>query len=73
MFSAPDYLQAASSLFGVGWEIERFLSSGVGNGKNSILGGQKRVGGGKKNTKNWGMTLPITEKNTGLVLWTLVS
>lgn len=54
MFSAPDHLQAASSLFGVGWEIERFLSSGVGNGKNSILGGQKRVGGGERKTPKTG-------------------
>lgn len=54
MFSAPDHLQAASSLFGVGWEIERFLSSGVGNGKNSILGGQKRVGGEKEKHQKLG-------------------
>lgn len=43
------------------WEMERIQFLVV------------KKGGVEKNTKNWGMTLRITEKNTGLVLWPLVS
>lgn len=38
--------------------MERFLKSGVGNGKSSILGSPKNGGGGPF----------ILEKNTGLIL-----
>lgn len=59
-----NHLQPASSLFGVVWGIERFLKSGMGNGKNSVFGGQRKLGN---------HSFHITEKNTGLVLWPLVS
>lgn len=45
--------------------IERFLKSGVGNGRNSIFGGQKKIG-------EIVFFFHIIEKNTGLVLWPLV-